>query len=117
MSALSKIRTAGFDVALDGDSFKVTPASSLTTTQREFLKSHKAEIITELHNQIVWEELPDPAPGALMVTCYTPAGNAVEVEARNAEHAAFLRRMNPKPQIPLKLQALQDGAKDFNSVL
>ena len=95
MSALSKIRTAGFDVALDGDSFKVTPASSLTTTQREFLKSHKAEIIAELQAQVVWAELPEPAPGALMVTCYTPAGNAVEVEASSPEHAEFLLKMNP----------------------
>ena len=96
MAALLKIRNAGFDVVLDGDSFKVTPASSLTTTQREFLKSHKAEIVNELHNQIVWEVLPEPAPGALMVTCWTPAGNPVEVQANNPEHAAFLRRMNPR---------------------
>jgi hypothetical protein len=63
MSPLSKIRNAGFDVALDGDSFKVTPASSLTTTQREFLKSHKAEIITALKN-------------AVIVLCYSPSGLA-----------------------------------------
>ena len=98
MGALSKIRSAGFELALYGDSFKVTPASSLTVTQREFLKSHKAEIITELHNQIVWEVLSEPAPGALMVTCYTPAGNAIEVEAKTPAHAEFLQRMNPKPK-------------------
>ena len=96
MSALSQIRNAGFDLALYGDSFKVTPASLLTVTQREFLKSHKAEITTELQEQPEWVELPDPAPGALMVTCYTPAGNAVEVQANSPEHAAFLRRINPQ---------------------
>ena len=98
MSALSKIRNAGFDLALYGDSFKVTPASSLTTIQREFLKSHKAEIITELQEQPEWEVLPEPAPGALIVTCYTPAGNVIEVEAKTPAHAEFLQRMNPKPK-------------------
>ena len=44
---------------------------------------------------VEWLELPEPALGALMVTCYTPAGNAVEVQAKNPAHADFLRRMNP----------------------
>jgi hypothetical protein len=48
MSALSRIELAGFSVALAGDSLEITPASLLTQPQREFLKSHKAEIITEL---------------------------------------------------------------------
>lgn len=34
----------------------------------------------------------------LIVTCYTPAGNPIEVQARNADHAAWLLRMNPKPR-------------------
>ena len=97
MSALSKIEAAGFRVFLKGENLGIAPADNLTPSQREFLKSHKAEIITELHNQIVWEVLPEPAHDALMVTCYTPAGNVVEVEAKNPAHAAFLQRMNPKP--------------------
>ena len=96
MTALLEIRNAGFDVALDGDGFKVTPASSLTTTQREFLRSHKAEIITELQAQVEWVELPEPKKGALIVTCYNPLGAAFEVEASSPEHAEFLRRMNPQ---------------------
>lgn len=32
------------------------------------------------------------------VICYTPNGKAIEVEARDAEHVAFLIRMNPNPQ-------------------
>ena len=100
MSALLKIRNAGFYVALDGDGFKVTPASLLTMQQREFLKLHKAEIISELQEQVERIELPEQfTPGALIVTCYTPAGNPVEVEAKNPGHAEFLLRMNPKPDI------------------
>jgi hypothetical protein len=34
-------------------------------------------------------------PGALIVTCYTPAGNPIKVEATSTEHAAWLIKMNP----------------------
>lgn len=30
----------------------------------------------------------------IIVSCYTPNGQLIEVEARNDEHAAFLQRMN-----------------------
>ena len=33
--------------------------------------------------------------GAVTVTCYTPNGQAFEVETRDPEHAAWLQRMNP----------------------
>jgi len=48
MSALSKIRKAGFEISLSGDGFAVMPASLLNDSQRAFLKRHKAEIIEEL---------------------------------------------------------------------
>ena len=48
MSTLLKIRDAGFQVELLNDSFKIEPASKLTQSQRDFLKQHKAEIISEL---------------------------------------------------------------------
>ena len=94
MSALSKIEAAGFRVFLKGEILGISPANNLTPSQREFLKLHKSEIITELQEQVEWLELPEPAPGALMVVCYTPARNAIEVEAKNPEHADFLMRMN-----------------------
>lgn len=37
--------------------------------------------------------------GAATVTCYSPNGQAFELEARGPEHAAWLQRMNPKPKI------------------
>lgn len=98
MNALSKIEKAGFKVFLDGDNLGITPAHNLTLSQREFLKSHRAELITELQNKVEWLELPDSKPNAVMVTCYTPNGNPIEVEARNEINAEFLQRMNPKPQ-------------------
>lgn len=48
MDALSKIRAAGFKISLTGEHLTVTPASSLTLPVREFLKTHKAEIINKL---------------------------------------------------------------------
>lgn len=51
MSAIAKIRRAGFDVALDGDRLKVVRASKLTTEQRAFLKEHKADVLEELRQE------------------------------------------------------------------
>ena len=51
MGALTKIRQAGFSVALVGESFEIIPASALTQNQREFLKSHRTEIIVELRTE------------------------------------------------------------------
>lgn len=50
---------------------------------------------------VVWVELPDPKPNAIMVKCYTPNGNLIEVEARDPQHAEWLRQSNP-PQGILK---------------
>jgi hypothetical protein len=153
MGALYKIKQAGFDVVLVDGFIEISPASELTQSQLDFLKSHKAEIISELQdetllviaetdNKIVvtcgqclsfkchnshgqgagycligedyglWSETPHPCEkfdakveiqdyvikeGAETVTCYTPNGQAFEVEAKGTEHATWLQKMNPKP--------------------
>ena len=152
MGALYKIKQAGFDVVLVDGFIEISPASELTQSQLNFLKSHKAEIISELQDetllvmaetdtQIVvtcgkclsfkchnshgqgagycliggdyglWSETLHPCEkfdarveiqdyvikeGAETVTCYTPNGQAFEVEARDPEHATWLQKMNPK---------------------
>jgi len=78
MSQLSKIRAAGFEVTLLGDSFKLAPASDLMDSHREFFRTHKPEIISELQHE------------RLMTVCYSPNGLAYEVEARDSAHAALL---------------------------
>ena len=85
MKALKAIRDKGFTVTLAGEHFEIIPASELTQTQREFLKSHRAEIVEALQAELI-------------VTVWTPAGNPMTIQARDAEHAAFLIRMNPKPE-------------------
>ncbi len=57
MSALSKIREAGFDVEIrDGGKLAINPVEKLTESQRDFLKANKALIIDEL----LAEQIPFP---------------------------------------------------------
>lgn len=51
MNALPFIEKAGFDVALVDGFIEINPASKLTMQQREFLKLHKGEIISELQTR------------------------------------------------------------------
>jgi hypothetical protein len=51
MASLAKIKDAGFSIKLVGDKLSIIPASKLNTEQREFLKSHKTEIVGELKNE------------------------------------------------------------------
>ncbi len=48
MNLLKKIENQGFTVTLMGEFFEISPADRLTTLQCDFLKQHKAEIISEL---------------------------------------------------------------------
>ena len=48
MKTLHKIENQGFTVTLMGEFFEISPADRLTTLQCDFLKQHKAEIISEL---------------------------------------------------------------------
>lgn len=60
MGALSKIRSAGFSVSLLDDGLAISPAQNLTNNQRDFLKQHKSEIISELQAERLGktEQLP-----------------------------------------------------------
>jgi hypothetical protein len=86
MSPLNRIKQAGFTVELetvnDANALYIKPYDQLTTEQLAYLKANKQAIINEL----------------LMTTVYTPNGQALTVLARDAEHKAFLLRMNPQPK-------------------
>ena len=62
MSALVKIRLAGFEVALDGDVLKIRPFSGLSEEQRSFLKEHKDDVLEELRLE------QEPKPKAILPT-------------------------------------------------
>jgi hypothetical protein len=51
MIALNKIRQAGFSLSVVDGKLLVTPAKNLTDQQREFIKQHKTEIISELQRE------------------------------------------------------------------
>ncbi|MEI8570804.1 hypothetical protein U737_17975 [Methylomonas sp. LW13] len=48
MSALTKIRKAGFVVNLSEGGVEIRPSSRLTEQQRNFIKTHREEILAEL---------------------------------------------------------------------
>ncbi len=87
MSALDRIRAAGFSVDVEMCRLKITPSNRLNRAQREFIEKNRLEIMDAL----------DAEKKELLVTCWTPSGAAMQVQAKNKEHAEFLRRMNPQP--------------------
>jgi hypothetical protein len=60
---------------------------------------------------------PAPATDPLLITVYTPSGTPMTTRARDAEHAEWLRRMNPKlenpaPKPDLKTINLEDDTDE-----
>ena len=63
---------------------------------------------TEFDAAVEWQVLAEPKPGAHMITCYTPAGEAIEVEARDEEHAEWIQRMNPRRECSGGLKSVKE---------
>ncbi len=78
---LEKIRNSGFTIELDDDNFIVTPSEKLTDQQRLFLKLNQAQIMTEL----------------LLTTVCNPNGVPMQIQAKDAQHKAWLIRVNHSP--------------------
>jgi hypothetical protein len=56
---------------------------------------------------IEWVYYGERKPDALLIECYTPNGDVIEVEARDEAHGEWLQRMNPRREcsdglMPLK---------------
>ncbi len=99
MTALAKIKGAGFSLSLtDTGNLKIIPFSRLTDTQREFLKHRKQEIIEQLRAEAKSQPEAVITIYPRFVVCYTPNGQGLQVMAKDAEHEAFLLRINPKPK-------------------
>jgi hypothetical protein len=116
MSALAKIRSAGFEAWLkDNGNIGIKPFDALTPQQLEFLKAHKAEIVKELSASDTTK--PGPVTTPLLVEVWTPSGTPMTTRARDAGHAEWLRRMNPKlanpaPKPDLKTINLEDDTDE-----
>jgi hypothetical protein len=55
---------------------------------------------TEVKTKSEKTDEPAPATDPLLIEVWTPSGTAMTVRADDAEHAAWLQRMNPKPANP-----------------
>ena len=99
MAALSKIREAGFSVVLVDDKLSINPASALTPNQREFLKSHKSEIINELRTEasvlsacdrqklLAYLDAIGETDPAMIDECLTDCGKDAVILARELQQA------------------------------
>lgn len=58
---VSRIRSAGFDLAVSGGNLTITPASQLTDSQRQFIKTHKPAILAHLTGKASGPDLDPPA--------------------------------------------------------
>lgn len=77
---LEKIKNSGFAIELDDDNFVVTPSEKLTDQQRLFLKLNQEQIMDEL----------------LLTTVHNPNGVPMQIQAKDAQHKAWLIRVNQK---------------------
>jgi carbamoylphosphate synthase large subunit len=82
---LEKIKNNDFAIELDGDDFTVSPREKLTAEQREFLKANKPQIMREL----------------LLTTVYNLNGVPMQIQAKNAEHKAWLIKVNHSSTTPV----------------
>lgn len=57
---VSRIRSAGFDLAANGEKLTITPASRLTDSQRQFIKTHKPALLAILTGKTPPAPPPDP---------------------------------------------------------
>lgn len=72
MNALREYRERGFNLVLAGaDSFKVIPASNLTQKERDYLRSHKEEILRELSAEHTNAESAAPSASSTLARVAT----------------------------------------------
>ena len=76
---IERIKAAGFTLEAEESGIAISPASKLTDTQRQFIRSHKPAIVAALSTKP-----PTPAPDA------TEADLARAEHARNLSHAGWV---------------------------
>lgn len=102
MSALSRIEKAGFKVFLAGDSLGITPENNLTDTQRDYIKTHKQEIIRQLSGAQLQQDIREQIEERAAIMEYD--GGLSRQEAEQAAAAAirvYCYRVKEKPNSEL----------------
>jgi hypothetical protein len=102
MSALSKIKNAGFDVVLVDGFIEISPADALTDAQRNYIKSHKQEIIKQLSGTQLQQDIRERIEERAAIMEYD--GGLTRKEAEQAAAAAirvYCYRVKEKPDSEL----------------
>ena len=84
---IDNIKNSGFTIQIDGDGFVVSPPDMLTHRQCEFMKANKPQIMAEL----------------LLTTVYNLHGTPIQIQAKDADHQAWLLDVNHKTTTPSHL--------------
>lgn len=80
MATLDYLRCAGLAVELDGDRLRVTPADRITADVRQFVRTHRAELLGDLLAERVAANDPQ-------TTAKAPPAPAAPTPKPAAEHA------------------------------
>lgn len=75
---------------------KALPAATLTVATIATQDTEAPATVAKVASVTVANSTESKNP-ELLVTVWTPAGNPMQVQASDTEHAAFLIQMNPKP--------------------
>ena len=103
---IDRIERCGLRLAADGPDILVTPAGRLTDPQKQWIRRHKDELLAVLRQpgRMIEVDGGNDLPASndmaqpIMVEAFTPLGGRMLVRANSAEHAAWIRKMNPPPR-------------------
>jgi hypothetical protein len=81
---------------------KYEQVATVAVTTPAILETQKVGTVAKVATVTVANP-PESKNAALSVVCYTSIGNPMTIQARDAEHADFLRKMKPEPAQSLAL--------------
>lgn len=91
-STVATTATTATETAQDCDLSQLSQKSQVT------IPAETPESVATVAKVATGQRSLEPQNPALAVTIWAPTGNPMQVQARDADHAAFLIRMNPRPE-------------------
>ena len=102
MNTLLKIKEAGFDISLVDGFIEISPADALTDTQRDYIKTHKQELIRQLSGTQLQQDIREQIEERAAIMEYD--GGLSRKDAEQAAAAAirvYCYRVKEKPNSEL----------------
>lgn len=102
MNTLLKIKEAGFDISLVDGFIEISPADALTDIQRDYIKTHKQELIRQLSGTQLQQDIREQIEERAAIMEYD--GGLSRQEAEQAAAAAirvYCYRVKEKPNSEL----------------